>query len=210
MNNISSFERFNVTSRRNFLKRLEQNTSVVAFSSLLCNYKPQKPNTHNITEQTSPFPDTWIHGSPDCMENFDSPYQVFQYNPGTYIFRQNKCYSWEAPFLYFFIGKQRAFLLDTGDIPWKNRKSPEDYLRTLVESLLPPTKSEPYALFIAHMHGPADHIQGDTLFRNHPKWPTETTEIDIGNRLLTIIAIPGHTRDHIAVYDHNTRFLITE
>ncbi len=225
MNNISSFERFNVTSRRNFLKRLTQNTSVVAFSSLLFNFNSQKPKTHNITKQTSPFPDTWIHGSPDCMENYDSPYQVFQYNLDTYILRQNKCFSWEAPFLYLFIGEQQAILLDTGDMP---RKNPEDYLRTLVESLLPPTKSEPFDLIIAHTHGHADHIQGDTLFRNRPntsivptglkgvqmffgfkEWPTETTEIDLGNRMLTIIAVPGHTRDHIAIYDHKTRFLMT-
>ena len=42
----------------------------------------------------------WIHGSPGCSEGIDPPIQVFQQDTSTWVLRQNKCLSFEAPFMY--------------------------------------------------------------------------------------------------------------
>ena len=54
-----------------------------------------------------------IHGSPDCSEGIDQPIQVFQQDKSTWVLRQNKCLSFEAPFMYLLLGDDRALLLDT-------------------------------------------------------------------------------------------------
>ena len=56
----------------------------------------------------------WIHGSADCKSNKDPAIEVFQYDPSSYILRQNKCLSYEAPFIYVLLGDDRVFVLDTG------------------------------------------------------------------------------------------------
>jgi hydroxyacylglutathione hydrolase len=77
-------------------------------------------------------------------------------------------------------------------------------------------------------HG--DHIAGDSQFRNQPdisliepdlqsvqqafklpdeNWPNVHVNIELGNRNLTIIALPGHKSDAIAVYDSETKWLLT-
>lgn len=40
-------------------------------------------------------------------------------------------------------------------------------------------------------------------------WPLKAAEIDLGNRKLTIIPIPGHQDQSIAIYDHQTKWLLT-
>jgi hydroxyacylglutathione hydrolase len=67
---------------------------------------------------------TWIHGAPDCAASPGPPLQVHRYDPDTFILRQSKCSepgtlaapgpSFEAPFLYLLVGRDRALLLDTG------------------------------------------------------------------------------------------------
>src|SRR5207247_1609641 len=60
------------------------------------------------------FPDKWICGSPSCMDNQDPPVQVHWYNEHTAFLRQNKAYSYEAPFLHLYFGNERILMLDQG------------------------------------------------------------------------------------------------
>jgi hydroxyacylglutathione hydrolase len=83
-------------------------------------------------------------------------------------------------------------------------------------------------LIVAHSHSHADHIFGDTQFHhqphtrvvpldvagikqfyNLPHWPHGMTTLDLGDRLLTILPIPGHEAAHIAIYDATTQILLT-
>ena len=60
------------------------------------------------------FPAKWICGSSSCMDNTDPPVHVHWYNPHTAILRQNKAYSYEAPFAPLYFGNDRVLLLDEG------------------------------------------------------------------------------------------------
>jgi hypothetical protein len=51
----------------------------------------------------------WNHGA-----RGEQPIQVHSYDPHTYVLRQSKATSYEAPFLYLLFGNERAILLDTG------------------------------------------------------------------------------------------------
>ena len=56
----------------------------------------------------------WIHGAADCSNNIDPLIEVLQLNSSTWILRQNKCVNYEAPFMYLFMGSEKALLMDTG------------------------------------------------------------------------------------------------
>jgi glyoxylase-like metal-dependent hydrolase (beta-lactamase superfamily II) len=84
------------------------------------------------------------------------------------------------------------------------------------------------ALVVAHSHGHGDHISGDTQFAGKPnvtmvplsvegtqktygirQWPTDPGFIDLGGRVLDVIAIPGHQPFSVAFYDRRTGILLT-
>jgi hypothetical protein len=50
----------------------------------------------------------WNEGSEDCVKNPQPPIQVHRYNAQTFILRENLCATYEAPFIYLLIGKNRA------------------------------------------------------------------------------------------------------
>ena len=56
----------------------------------------------------------WIHGAPDCGEDTGPAVEVYEYRPDSYILRQNKCLTFEAPFMYLLVGNESASLLDKG------------------------------------------------------------------------------------------------
>ena len=181
---------------------------------------------------------TWIHGSPNCATTADPPIQVHQYDSDTFILRQSKCSepgttdnrgpSFEAPFLYLLIGRGKAFLLDTGA-----SQSPTVFpLASTVERLLHDYSAKlgipAVPLVIAHSHSHGDHIAGDAQFFGLPnttvvapdlfsvkaffgltQWPMGSATLDLGDRILDILPIPGHEESHIAVYDRNTNLLLT-
>ncbi len=168
----------------------------------------------------------WIHGSYDCSANKDSFAQVVQYDSNTYIIRQNKCLNYEAPFLYLFIGAEEALLIDTG------AKTDSSFpLFNLLFEILEKRLSKsgrPLLLKVIHSHGHGDHKANDAQFLNKPgvelvsadmsslvqffhfkNWPNESVNYNLGNRELTIIPIPGHDKISIAVYDPQTKWLLT-
>jgi hydroxyacylglutathione hydrolase len=172
----------------------------------------------------------WIHGSPDCARAAEPPLQVHALDKDTYILRQSKCENFEAPFLYLLFGTERALLLDTGAAGAGGRPLP---LRAFVDGIIaqwqalhhPPPSFE---LVVAHSHGHGDHVAGDSQFAGRPQtrvvptgvaavssffgfagWPDRTARFDLGHRELTLLAVPGHLDDHIAVYDPQAHILLS-
>src|SRR5258706_599371 len=169
----------------------------------------------------------WIHGAADCSQNHDEPIQVVMYNASTWILRQNKCINYEAPFMYLFLGDDKALLIDTG----ATSDSSSFPLRKTVDGIIADYErkhDKELKLVVAHSHSHSDHYAADEQFKNRPKtevvalraqqmkeyfgfssWPQRTTDFDLGNRLLTLIPIPGHDEVSIALYDFNTNILLT-
>jgi len=159
---------------------------------------------------------TWMHGSQNCNQNTDPAIQVHDYNATTHILRQNKCQTFEAPFVYVLVGTQRALLLDTGDL---DTATVRDTARSLAGSL---------PLIVAHTHAHRDHTRSDSQFAGQPdttlvatqqaaiqsefgiaSWPASQGSIDLGDRVLDVLAIPGHEAQHIVLYDRQTGLLLT-
>lgn len=171
----------------------------------------------------------WIHGSPDCATNDDPPLQVHAFDEDTYILRQNKCYNFEAPFLYLLFGTEKALLLDTGAAPGPGREIP---LRSVVQQIIARWLDEHrwpgIDLVVAHTHSHGDHVFGDSQFSGQPRTTVvpltlagvrdffgltgglhQRAVFDLGERPLTVIAVPGHEPTHIALYDSKTQILFS-
>ena len=143
----------------------------------------------------------WIHGSPPGRRVSEPKFQVHACDAHTYLLRQSKTVSFEAPFLYLLFGNERALLLDTG-----SRKRPSaSPLRATIDKLIAGWLHEHprqgYQLVVAHTHGHNDHVAGDTQFNGRPAtevvgrelaavqqffgftgWPAQTVQFDLGGR----------------------------
>lgn len=158
------------------------------------------------------LPTSWITGGPNCLEVPD--WQVHQYNPTFFILRESGCTNYEKPFLFLMLGKDRAMLVDTGAGPVDTAV----FMRRLTK--LP--------LLVVHTHGHGDHIAGDKGFAGLPdvtlipaavdaeqkafgiaNWPDQPGSIDLGDRVIDVLAIPGHHAAHVAYYDRKTGILLT-
>jgi len=171
----------------------------------------------------------WIHGATDCSKpsSREPKYDLLEVNPGYFIIRQNKCITFEAPFLYLMIGETGAFLHDTGD----SHSAIDFPLRDLVDRLLAKKEKElgrPLHLTVGHGHAHGDHTKGDRFFADRPNttvvglrpsdvakaygiknWPNDIGTLDLGGRKLSVIPIPGHEPSSVAFYDHATGDLLT-
>lgn len=164
----------------------------------------------------------WIHGTPSGAPGDEPLLQTHRVDERTYIIRQSKNVSYEAPFLHLLIGDRKALLLDTGAVGPVARNP----IRVTIDGILEPHPG--VELIVAHTHSHGDHVAGDHQFADRPDttvvgrdlaavqrffgftdWPNDTVTLDLGNRELTILAIPGHHRTHIATYDPHTEFLYT-
>jgi hydroxyacylglutathione hydrolase len=163
--------------------------------------------------QNRGLPDHWIDGTdPD-----EPAYQVHEFAEGTWIIRQSLTTHFEGPFIYLLAGNEQALLLDTGapTRPW---------LRALVDELI----GSNFSLAVAHSHAHSDHVAGDHEFEDRAntrivghkpqqvakffgirKWPEHAATIELGNRPLQIIPIPGHEPSSVAIYDPRTGILLT-
>ena len=213
-------EQFEAYSKR---KNQHMKTNIVILIAalfLLWSCKPQVEEAVDLNAQN------WIHGSENCEDNVDPPIQIVKYNSNTWILRQNKCTNYEAPFMFLFLGKDKALLMDTGatkeDDIFPLYKTVEQIISNWSE------KNGEVDLIVAHTHKHGDHFAGDGQFDGKPNttviglevedvqasfkitnWPEEIVDFDLGNRLMKIIPIPGHEASSIAVYDTYTRILLT-
>lgn len=169
----------------------------------------------------------WIHGSPDCGSNRDPAIDVFRYDAATYILRQNKCVHYEAPFIYVLFGERMVFVQDTGATEDPGRFPLREVLDGLIERERP-AATEPLPVLVTHSHSHRDHTAADAQFHNRPSvtiveptadavraffgfenWPEGRAVIDLGGRELTVLPIPGHQSESVAVYDSRTGWLLT-
>jgi hydroxyacylglutathione hydrolase len=182
----------------------------------------QAPYPNGGGVRTGTFPAKWITGGPNCIEVPD--WQVHAYNEDFYILRQSGCVDYEKPFLYLLFGKDKALLEDTG-------APPSDAARVVTEVIAKwlKAKNRPsITLIVAHSHGHGDHVAGDAGFKELPnvtmvpltvegtseffgieKWPEGIGHVDLGERVLDVIPIPGHHALSIAFYDRETGVLLT-
>jgi glyoxylase-like metal-dependent hydrolase (beta-lactamase superfamily II) len=163
--------------------------------------------------ETGTLPATWLTGGPNCLEVPD--WQVHQYNPSFFILRESGCINYEKPFLYLIFGRDRALLVDTGAGPVDTA--------AFVEKLI--AKRGKLPLSVVHSHGHGDHVEGDPGFAGLPGVTlipaqveaeqkafgivNQQGSIDLGDRVVDVIAIPGHQPAHVAFYDRKTAILLT-
>jgi glyoxylase-like metal-dependent hydrolase (beta-lactamase superfamily II) len=181
----------------------------------------QAPEPNGAGLERGTFPSQWITGGPDCSKI--PKWQVHAYNPDLYILRESGCTNYEKPFLYLFFGQERALLQDTGA---GDTNVAEIVNRTIAEWCRR-NHRKPVPLVVAHSHGHDDHTSGDAQFAGKPnvtvvplsiegtqkafgiqRWPTDIGAIDLGGRVLDVIAIPGHDTLSVAFYDRRTGILL--
>jgi len=204
---------------------------IFLLATLLCALSVQvvraqlpQPDGGNI--QAGSLPKQWMTGGPKCMEGPE--WEVHEYNRDLYILRQSGCTDYEKPFVYLLLGEQRALLFDTGS----RSGNLVPTLQRVVKNWLRRTKRETISLVAVHSHSHSDHVAGDaevqamhdpampvTLvpaeleatkrFYGISNWPDEIGRVDLGNRIIDAVPIPGHDTVGIALYDRNTAILFT-
>ena len=168
------------------------------------------------------LPSSWLTGGPNCLTVAD--WQIHEYNPNLYILRESGCTNYEKPFLYLFFGSERALLIDTG----AGASDAAAVTQKLIARWCKANKREAMPLVVAHTHAHGDHTAGDKGFDGMPgttlvaatveaeqkafgigEWPTQAGSIDLGGRVIDVLAIPGHQPAHVAYYDRRTGILHT-
>ena len=168
------------------------------------------------------MPTSWYAGGATCSAT--PAFQVHQYSSGFFILRQPACTNYEKPFLYLIIGSRRALLLDTG----AGGIDVAGVVDTLLGAWRRTHNNSPVSLIVAHSHGHGDHVAGDSQFRGNANvtlverdsvstraffgfstWPDPAVSIDLGERVLDVIGIPGHQPASLAYYDRTTGVLLS-
>jgi len=193
---------------------------------IVASAKAQFPDPDGGTLERGSLPDHWSTGGPKCMEMPE--WQVHEYNPDLYILRQSGCTDAEMPFLYLFFGKDRGLLWDTGST--NGNLAPA--FQHVVHLWLERNHRSSIPVIVTHSHSHGDHTFGDGALQalNDPaipitfvpakveetahffkiaKWPESVGGVDLGQRPLDIIPIPGHDVVSIALYDARTGVLLT-
>jgi hydroxyacylglutathione hydrolase len=172
------------------------------------------------------LPLTWNTGGPKCMEMPE--WQVHEYNPDLYILRQSGCTDYEKPFVYILFGKERALILDTGS----RKGNIIPVVQLVVHRWLTRNNRTSIPLVVTHSHSHGDHTAGDSDLRalqdpmipiqftpptveaaqklyGIENWPEDQGSIDLGDRVIDVLAIPGHDTVSVALYDRQTAILFT-
>jgi glyoxylase-like metal-dependent hydrolase (beta-lactamase superfamily II) len=153
---------------------------------------------------------------------------VHRYDSHTYVLRQSKALTAEAPFLYLLFGNDRAVLLDTGAAKQTTGNPLRETVDGIIDAWLEEHPRADYRLVVAHTHGHLDHVAGDGQFADRPAttivdrepaavqaffgfrtWPDQTVELDLGGRVLQLTGTPGHQRAALTIYDPWSGFLLT-
>ena len=155
-------------------------------------------------------------------------WQVHEYNPDMYILRQSGCTDFEKPFVYLLFGKDKALLLDTGS----RNGNLAPALQSTIHRWLKRNSRAGISLLVVHTHEHGDHVAGDAALQalNDPAipitlipakvdtnislyhiahWPDDIGNVDLGDRVIDAIPIPGHSAASIALYDHKTAILFS-
>lgn len=169
---------------------------------------------------SSLFQTSWNSGS-----DADEPaFHVQNVDRNTIAIRQSLRTTFEAPFLYLLFGEDRALLIDTG-VEGSDLRTEID--RHISAWAAAHNRAEP-ELIVMHTHSHRDHRGGDSALANRPNtvivglevdeiqdffgiedWPSSIGSIDLGNRVLEIVPTPGHTDDHVVIFDQTIKALFT-
>jgi glyoxylase-like metal-dependent hydrolase (beta-lactamase superfamily II) len=175
------------------------------------------------------LPPRWNHGVPTRWHAPDPSIQVHHYDEHTVILRQSKSVHYEAPFLYLLFGNDRAVLLDTGATAGAAEFPLRATVDSLIDAWLARHPRRDYGLVVAHSHPHHDHVAADPQFADRPHttvvphdvaavreffgfgpgWPAATARLDLGGRVLEVLASPGHHEAAVTVYDPWTGILLT-
>lgn len=170
----------------------------------------------------------WNHGSADCYTNDDPTLEVHQYDQSSYILRQNKCTTYEAPFIYVLVGEEKVLVLDTGATESTVDFPLYETVKSLLENLSEQSQNAEREIIVIHSHGHRDHYTGDIQFEGKPNVTVvapdrisvdqyfgfnhtsdELAYIELGGRKITVIPTPGHQEEAISIYDPQTKWLLT-
>lgn len=185
---------------------------------------------HNVIPVAKTLNVRWIHGSVSSKHNTDPDLQVYWYDDDTVILRQNKAVDYEAPFLFLLFGRDRVVLLDTGATTsaeyFPLRRVVDDLIVTWIDHHSHSDRA--YELLVLHTHSHGDHIAGDAQFADRPDttlvtadkdtaWsffgfaqdPDALATVDLGERILEVLATPGHDAAAVTFYDPRTGILFT-
>jgi hypothetical protein len=138
----------------------------------------------------------WIHGSrgrKGRKGGSDPAFQVHAYDPHTYVLRQSKAISAEAPFIYLLFGNDRALLLDTGDGKQPSRSPLRETIDGIIAAWLAQHPRASYELVVAHTHGHGDHVAGDAQFADRPQTTVVGRELDAVREFFGLTAWPDQT-----------------
>lgn len=176
-------------------------------------------HTASILNETS-----WFHGAENCDTAQSPAFQSYQYDDATYIIRQNKCDTYEAPFMYLLRGDNTILLVDTGAATDKAHS----VLIEFITSLLEPQELLDKNLLVVHSHSHSDHTAADKAFAalanttvigtknkkvkafmKAEKGADDVKTLDLGGRKLSMFLTPGHQEESIVIYDAKTQWLLT-
>jgi len=178
--------------------------------------------------QPGTLAEPWMTGGPNCLTIPD--WQVHEYNEDFYILRESGCINAEKPFLYLMFGENKALLEDTGVASAADKSviPTAPVIMDLMAKWAARKKHAPVSLIVIHSHSHGDHTAADGQFNQTPgvqfvaatpaeiqkaagiaTWPTGLGQIDLGNRIVDVIPIPGHDVASIALYDRVTGNLMT-
>ena len=166
----------------------------------------------------------WHAGAENCEQDSASKIQVVLANKSSYVLRQNKCTTFEAPFLFLLVGQSASLLVDTGALEFAD----ESPVYETIKQILTDEGVAHNPLIIAHSHSHSDHTNGDAQFHGKPnvsvigtsqqeivehfgfdEWPLGKATLELGDRAIDVISIPGHQDQSIALYDSQTGWLLT-
>ncbi len=176
---------------------------------------------HAPPKDLGSWPTQWINGV-DC--HTEPALQVHAYNEDTYIIRQSKCDTYEAPFMYLLFGEDKALLMDTGAYGLSPVKAQVD---EIIANWLAMKGQASIDLIVAHTHGHFDHVQSDNQFKDNPSvsqfvginlgqvtefwdfndYPADQPTFDLGGRVVDVLGTPGHHPVSVSLYDRNTQIL---
>jgi hydroxyacylglutathione hydrolase len=170
----------------------------------------------------------WRHGVRSGGGGTEAKIQVHRYDEHTFVLRQSKTVTYEAPFLYLFFGNVRALMVDTGATDDPRLCPLRETVDRLIQTWLVAHPKTSYPLVVAHTHGHSDHVAGDAQFEDRPgttvvgkdrpsvtkyfgftQWPDEVVRFDLGGRVLEITGTPGHQDSSISILDAWTGLLLT-
>jgi hydroxyacylglutathione hydrolase len=182
----------------------------------------QAPEPNGAGVRPGKLPQSWKTGGPTC-DNMPE-WEIQAYNPDLYILRENGCVNFEKPFLYLFFGKEKALLIDTG----AGQTHVGETVANVMQEWAQVNHRELPSLVVGHSHSHDDHVAGDAQFKIRAntlmvpltvegtskffgiaRWPQDVGHIDLGDRIIDVIPIPGHDVLSLAYYDRQTGILLT-